>query len=245
MASGQEQLDYVAEVIASGRAEPSAYQFSYASPTHSWSAPLVAIPCIECGKRTARTLPYCPRCLGMVAHCRLGRTELRDARGERYAFLGLFAHDPSQPAGARVFAPEQLVLPYLGEVRDSVDWLTERYGQHTVPYGFKHGAAQRYTDSALIRGAGASINTATPALRNNLVFRDAEPLAAIVATEPIYNGDELLLDYGPYYKVDEPHVAFETSTRAANAVRSGGAPGFRRPTNRGGTAWVPPLPPLR
>ena len=240
-------------MISSGRARPSLYEFAYESPTRAWSAPLLAIPCMRCGKLAARTLPYCPRCLASEAHCKLARTELRDADDQRYDFLGLFAHDPAQPRGAVVFRQDDVVLPYLGEVRDSVEWLTERYGGYTVPYGFKHSNAVRYTDSALIRGAGASINTANSEHDNNLVFRDAQPLASIVACKRIRNGDELLLDYGELYRLDEPAVQFDTSLPPAHVARrarvhSGAASDYRRQDSGAGGHWrhrSRPLPQLR
>ena len=199
---------YVQQAIDKGRVRPSSYTFHYHSPDRQWSCALFSLPCMVCGKQCSRTLPYCRRHLASEYKVKLAPTSLRRPDGRRYQFLGIFA--VGQP-GERVFVEGETMMPYLGEIGHNYDWLLERYGDSTVPYGFKHNGRQYYTDSALLRGAAASINMATPEQSNNVAFENTMPLARIYALRDIYDGEELLLDYGDSYRFGESGVVFKTS----------------------------------
>ena len=217
MTASPEALELTQRVnvlIASNQLRQSPYWFSVDSPTRRWKAPLFSMPCQapDCDRHCSRALPYCRQHLTSEYRVRLGRTSLRNRQGRRHDFWGLFA--AGQP-GQRVFRAGEPIMPYLGEVTQSDQWLLNRYGKHTVPYGFAHSGQSYYTDSALLRGAGANINTATPERQNNVEFRNTLPLAMIYASEDIYDGDELLLHYGNQYQLDEPGVVFSTARESS------------------------------
>lgn len=205
-----EQLSFVRRMIEEKRTRPSRYLFSYQSPERRWTAPLIAVPCIGCRRLSSRCVPYCTSCLKLDAKCELKRTMLTDDRGRRFDFMGLFAFHPKNDL---VFKKGQTVLPYLGELKTTEDMLWSRYGNYIAPYGFGSEQYQLYTDSALLRGAGANINTGNRLEDNNLTFVDSKPLAEIVATRDIYNGEELLLDYGPHYTLNDGNIMFKTKVR--------------------------------
>src|SRR4030042_4640470 len=180
-----ELVEYVQRCTELGQVRAGPYVFTFESPKRSWSARLFSMPCAghNCLRRCSRTLPYCSEHLRSDYKVELKRTSLSDQDGERYEFFGIFAVGVP---GQRIFSRGEPIMPYLGEVSQDPEWLLKRYGNQTVPYGFAHTGQLYYTDSALMRGAGASINMATPDRRNNVEFRNTLPLAMIYATESIY-----------------------------------------------------------
>ena len=188
---------------------PGPYTFTFKSSTKKWSAPLFSMSCLgqECSRRCSRTIPYCAEHLETEYQVELKQTSLRDPTRKRYTFLGIFAVGPPDQL---VFRKGEPIMPYLGEVSRNPNWLLERYGSQTVPYGFAHSGRPYFTDSALLRGAAASINSATPERKNNVEFRNTMPLAMIYALSDIYEGDELLISYGEAYRFNEPGVTFST-----------------------------------
>jgi len=187
----------------------SDYEFHYRSDEQEWRAPLISMRCVHerCTRTSTLTLPYCKRHLANEYRLAHARTQLRDASGKRFRFYGLFAvGDPTEI----VFDAQQDIVPYFGEQFRSASTLQKRYGDGTAIYGFVNHQTGVYTDGALWRGAAANINQASSATQNNAAFREHEPFDMIFALKPIYGGEEVLVDYGDAYEMDQEGVHYET-----------------------------------
>ena len=193
----------------------SNYVFSYRSSECEWSARLFSMPCAapDCDARVTRTLPYCAQHLADINRLALRRTRLCDRAGERHRFAGVFAVGAADEI---VFRAGQAIVPYLGEQFTSADVLFERYGSNTAIYGFANNEVGVYTDGALVRGIGASINAGNTLAQNNATFRECAPLDMITATRDIYGGEEILVDYGESYEMDAADVRYSTERAPRN-----------------------------
>ena len=122
-------------------------------------------------------------------------------------FYGLFASDPSRRRGVSiVFRKSQEIIPYLGAQTMNTELLYKLYGPHTAPYAYRDNTHNIYTDGACVRGAAAMINQGASPEKNNAVFRDGKYFPLIVATRDIRNGEEIFVEYGRAYQMDEKRV---------------------------------------
>jgi hypothetical protein len=118
---------------------------------------------------------------------------------------GLFVCSNNHGADDIVFRRGDEICPYFGEIINKKT-LSERYpGDTTAPYALQI-SANKFIDSACLQSIGAKANTASSGFRNNARFSSHHnlPYARIVATGNIRNGDEILVSYGPKYRLDGP-----------------------------------------
>ena len=109
---------------------------------------------------------------------------------------GLFAHAPDQEI---VFRRGDRIVDYGGEVL-TVAQLAERYGQWTGPYAF--GATRTIIqDAACVRSVGSIVNhRAAPNARYGVY----QGRGFIKALRNIRHGEEIFVNYGRAYNMNEP-----------------------------------------
>lgn len=197
---------------------PTRLQFKFKSPNRNDFT--CAIQCRQCAAtkpngqqcraRTCMGVPYC---------WQHGQREYKvriKPSGIPGAGKGLFAADRAAAPGAVVFRKDDFVAPYGGETVTDAQ-LTQRYGNHTAPYGMQV-FGQRYENGACVRGPGSMANQAATRGAANAKLTHgrrtvngvAQYYARVVALKPIRNGQEILVWYGARYVFDEPGVTYET-----------------------------------
>lgn len=128
------------------------------------------------------------------------------ASGIPGAGKGLFAMNNSLPSGTLMFKKGQMVVEYDGEVIGREE-LERRYREFTAPFGIQ-ATASVYEDGACRRGVGTMVNHSKRA--NVMFYRGGRNRIKLRATKHIYNGQELLVDYGREYSFKEPvHVRYQ------------------------------------
>ena len=198
---------------------PLAYSFQARNGSHAFRCPL---QCQRCDGRTKTGTPCRKRvCVGtpLCWQHLLASKNLRIKPSVNGPGKGLFAQLPGRGEGRRlVFGPNAYICEYGGE-RITKTNLNARYGDYTAPYAlFVRGPrGGHYLNAACKRGVGAMANHAEAA-RANAKLSQARR-GALVATKPIYNGDEILVDYGDEYGFDEP-VVNRTHSVAPRLVHS-------------------------
>lgn len=157
---------------------------------------------------TSRLYPYCYSCTLKIYNVAIAQSSL----GKKCGY-GLFAYDPEKKSGDIVFKPGQYIAPYHGETVTEKQMVDRYCVEVTVsdpptvaPYGYTL-ETQKHIDGALIRGPAVYAND-HPGGPYNCEFRE-KPHLCIIATENIYQHDEIFLNYGENYW-DGTHLRFET-----------------------------------
>lgn len=118
---------------------------------------------------------------------------------------GLFA---TQPIRGRVY-----ICPYVGE-NITQECLDSRYeGDVTAPYTVFDNESGIYVDSACVRGVGAMANTSR---RTNAEIIEREGELWLRATRYIRADEEILVDYGEGYQMENNHT---TKRKRGNDTR--------------------------
>ena len=158
----------------------------------------------KCKRICCMGTPLCFSHLLYFCHLKIQPSLIPDAG------KGLFAIDPLTNERIRLFKKGDFIIEYGGEIID-IDELLDRYGnQHTAPYGVLINERRGiYEDGALRRGAGAFCNHAT-GNRVNARLSVGLNRILLVATKGIYNGDEIYINYGRLYQINEEGVDYET-----------------------------------
>lgn len=164
----------------------------------------------RCARTSCVSTPYCWTHLLKERRLRVAPSGLPGAG------RGLFAADRGAAPDAVLFRKGDVIIEYGGEplTRQQLD---ARYGDFTAPYGLHvHGAL--YEDGACVRGPGTLTNHA-PTRRANAKYAFSRSLGrgVVVATKPVRNGSEVLVNYGNDYRFDEPtqHATRRAARRAA------------------------------
>jgi hypothetical protein len=178
----------------------------------------------RCRRKSVLSVGVCWQHLKSVAHLRIGRTRTRDENGNRKTFLGLFACDQSKPHDDIVFNKGDPICPYIGEIIDE-DEFYERYPDDDMPpYAVEHDQSGMYIDASVVRGVGALANDCdededsdcevNAELVEESDDEDLETFPYLIATENIFNGEEILVNFGDAWRNGE-HVEHETKPRSA------------------------------
>lgn len=186
---------------------PKKFRF-FVNDTLQFSCNLASERCVghnkngaQCKRATLIGSNYCWTHLRSQFHLRIKDSTIPGAG------KGLFADDPTQPAGAVVFRKDDTLIGYRGEVISKQE-LDERYGgDYTAPYALQ---VNRNTciDAACVRGV-ASTADASPNNTNSR-FSVHHNTASLKATKNIRNGEEIFVSYGRAYRLHEEGVRHET-----------------------------------
>lgn len=181
------------------------YRFTFIGDGVRYSCDIDTIQCTfvksngtRCGCKVAIGTDLCHIHLKKEKHLAIKQSNIPNAG------KGLFAFWPAAPNGL-VFEKGQTIIEYTGEVINR-DTLVERYGLNTAPYvaQLKEGT---FIDAAKIRDAGSSANTQRIRRDNNAQLRpsyNTRPQKLVIkATKNIYHNQEIFLDYGAEYDMDE------------------------------------------
>jgi len=175
----------------------------------------------QCSRNNCRYLPFCWQHMQMLYKIKVARTELRDADGERYPFLGLFACANELPEGEILFQRGQPIIPYIGErlTQRETDARYDADGvEHTGPYALNTPQRRdRVLDAACVRGSAAYANHAVNAPNAELQFVRGNAL--LQAARDIRNGEEILFSYGEDYRFDEANVTSRTKYMSKDLAR--------------------------
>lgn len=185
---------------------PLAYSFQARDGSIAFRCPMQCQQCeghtktgARCGKRVCIGTPLCWQHL-------LAQKNLR-IKPSVHGGKGLFAQLPGRRGNDRqlLFRPNAIICDYGGE-RITKQALNTRYGNYTAPYALfiRHTRGGYYKNAACKRGPGAMANHADAASANAKLAHTGG--GTIVATKPIYDGDEILVDYGQEYGFNEPVV---------------------------------------
>lgn len=162
----------------------------------------------RCKRLCVTPFEYCP------IHLEKMKLKIKDSDLGPHAGKGLFAYDRKANNNAIIFRRDDIITPYIGHIVNN-RYLDEKYGPNvTAPYAYCHGSRprSRCTDGACRRGVGAFVNHSS--IRNKInamVTYDTTKKEFIVfATKIIRNNQEIYIDYGNDYIIDEPDVNFTT-----------------------------------
>jgi len=181
---------------------PYKFNFIDNERNHSFSCKLESNRCAftlangnRCKKKVIIGEPYCYIHYLYKHHLKIGPSNISGAG------KGLFAIDKSQPQNAIIFKKNQRITEYKGEILTRNE-LEDRYGNKTAPYGLaiNHNA---YEDCACRRRIGSLSNTGNKKRDNNAQFYLYRGRPYIKAIKNIYNGEEILTNYGDSYKFNE------------------------------------------
>lgn len=187
------------------RPPPLAFSFRSRDGRVAFACPLQCVPCPfttrtgrTCARRVCIGLPYCrqhmPLALGVAVAPSPGRGN------------GLFAKNPTLPPDAAVFRRGDTIVAYEGEPVPRAE-LNRRYSPYTGPYAMELNA-EWTIDGACRRGVANFANAPHAHERANAKFMYTADHTGVslVATRRIYQGNEILANYGPFYRFDDPTV---------------------------------------
>jgi hypothetical protein len=161
----------------------------------------------RCSRRSVIGCPYCYQHLKSERHLRIKPSTIQNAG------KGLFAEDSTQAPNGVIFRRNDPIIEYIGETIDSVE-LNRRYHQHTAPYAIQvrgNNNNPLYIDAATIRGVGSLSNHIARRDQNaELVVNFQNNTARLRATKIIRNGDEIFVNYGHEYHINEADVQYTT-----------------------------------
>lgn len=127
---------------------------------------------------------------------------------------GLFALDKSVGANAIIFKKGDNIVKYEGE-KISHEATEGRYGNSTAPYTI-YVKDNLYEDAACVRGIGSIANHGTNGVANarfSVKGGYGQKYIGLVAIKPIKNNQEILVNYGSAYTMNESNVAHNTSRK--------------------------------
>jgi hypothetical protein len=185
-----------------------------------------ALRCVQCEGRVANGRCEREVCVGTPLcwqHLRRVGLEIKES-AQPDAGKGLFAYQFRQ--GRYVFSRGSPIVKMHSEKTTRRE-LRRRYGDWTAPYGIEEG--EYAEDGACLRGIGMLANHSSR--RANAEYRLHEGDFWIFAKENIAHGEEILVNYGDQYELDEPGVSHETRAvgSAARGARSGRSGRSERP----------------
>lgn len=197
---------------------PSQY-FHFRSDDRNWNAPLHTQQCEfirpadhhRCRNRVVIGAPLCWIHRKKEQHVEVRESNIPGAGKGVFATNGTNNH-------AIVFRTGTALFPYKGQHIDDEE-IQRRYAEATAPYGIKLMVAGRelYEDGALERGIGSLPNHANQNHANIKFYtaypRSEEPLIKEKAVKNIRNGDELLVNYGRQYGMNEEGVEYSTNRK--------------------------------
>lgn len=179
--------------------------FHFAAPDVNFNAPLHCDRCtfiksngLRCKKNVCIGLNVCSIHLPYQYKVKIA-TSLIPNSGK-----GLFAFDVNAPSeDAVVFQANDTICPYNGQMIDKTT-LVNRYGQYTAPYGLQT-KKDTYEDAAIYRGVGSLINHKPGQSTNaKLAVNPRTGKGVIKATKKIRQGQEIYVNYGRDYQMNEP-----------------------------------------
>lgn len=185
---------------------------------------------VQCKRQVSTGLPLCWQHAKSVYKLRIGQTRLHG-----FTFRGLFACDSDAARRHEpVFKAKEIICPYIGKVVRGTEqrviesaadreWTRLGYNQRyaadpIVPYQLHTDTKnkrnkrrqQAFTvDSACVRGIGSFANAASTRAAANGDIKNTLGWPSLRAIKPIYNGDEILLDYGPDHDlyINQPDIS--------------------------------------
>jgi hypothetical protein len=159
----------------------------------------------RCKRQTVIGSTFCSTHLAYNHHLQIKESNIPNAN------LGLFAFDPLHSNSNEIlFKKGTTIVKYQGEIIDR-DELNNRYQFHTAPYAVKI-SNNRYEDGAKVRGVGSLANT-KPNHNNAKLSISNKGIASLKATKNIRNHNEILVSYGPAFKLNEPDVTYSTTKK--------------------------------
>lgn len=186
--------------------------FHFISPTTDFHSALQTRQCTkikadgqQCKMRVQIGLPFCWMHRKFHLHLVVKPSTIHGA-GD-----GVFAIDTKKAAGEVVFKAGVRVCYYDGEII-SEDTLVARYGDKTAPYGVQT-RRDTFEDGAVRRSIGSLFNHKPTRYTNSKLTTNNQGKALIMTTKNIRNGDEMFINYGRQYKMQEQGVQTGTNTR--------------------------------
>lgn len=145
----------------------------------------------RCKRNVCIGLDYCFSHLQIDKHLKIKASTIPNAG------KGLFALNKQLPENAIVFRKGNLIIDYNGDNINS-NQLHNRYGDDTAPYAVQVNNNQ-FIDASCRRCIGSLANTNRNTNARLSLYRGK---VNIKATKNIKNGDEIFVDYGPIYEIE-------------------------------------------
>lgn len=158
----------------------------------------------RCKRKCIIGFEYCPTHLESIKHLKIKTSTIPNAG------LGLFCFDRRLPDNSVVFNRNDVITAYNGTKLNRAQ-LEARYQEYTAPYALKVGQ-NHYIDPATKRGVGSLINHKELLNQTNSRFsvNFQAHTATVKATKAIRNGQEIFINYGDEYNLDEEGVEYQT-----------------------------------
>ena len=165
----------------------------------------------RCKRTVCIGVPLCWQHVVKYYHVKVKPSTLRNAG------RGVFAQLPgparNQDPNAIVFQRGQNILPYRGDVITEAE-RGRRYAQATAVYAVTNEDGD-YIDGACRRGIGTLINHNDDAASVNVeLVVEPDNTITIAATKDIKNGEELFLNYGRTYVLNQAGYGYRTVNSA-------------------------------
>ena len=160
------------------------------------------------------------RCLIGLDKCWIHLLTDHSLRIKRSAFLtrkniqgvGLFVQaKKGTKKRTKIFKKNEVICAYNGNVINH-ETLNERYEDKTAPYTVEL-KNNTYEDAAIYRGVGSLINHTSQSKSNCRLSLSNKNRIQIKASKHIYDGTELLTNYGKDYKFNENGVQTTTNNK--------------------------------
>lgn len=157
----------------------------------------------KCKRRVIFTWPFCTQHLHKIAHLQVRKTSLiNNATHQPLNFDGLFARcwPVIEALSGPIFKKGDLIIPFYGEVMTPFTFRQlYKEGEYTAVY-CAH-TQHLVIDAAYVRGVAALANSAHRssmplAVNAELVQGNKNQFPSLFAIKDIWDGDEILLDYG-------------------------------------------------
>ena len=156
----------------------------------------------RCGNQTVFGVPVCWRHLLKENSLRIGDSRIEGAG--KGLFCSKTSKIPENVQRSRenvVFRAQDKLVEYIGDKIDQSE-VARRYANRTAPYGLEPRSGE-LIDGACLRGIGAFVNHKSRTQANCRFSKARDGKIWIVATKPIYLGDESTVNYGSEYDFND------------------------------------------
>lgn len=155
----------------------------------------------ECKRMVVMGTPWCWMHLLSERDLRIAKSRVPNAGMGLFASTSMTIKEPEHVKAYLMFKNNDKIVEYTGE-KITKEEQHRRYGAKTASYAL--GSRTGVIDSACERSVASFANTIKPKAKCNARFSEGKDGRIwVVATKNIYDGDEILVDYGKEYKLND------------------------------------------
>ena len=192
-------------------------KFTYQNPEKSFSCQLQCNQCTahtengsRCKLRVCVGVPYCWIHNRSIKHLAMKNSTIQNSGKGLFAIRTKTKGLTQQQKNKPIFKKDEVITKYDGE-KLSPQQLNERYGEsqnYTAPYAlsYRKNKEDIIIDAACKRGIGSIANHKAKARTNAKLTEKGN----ITAIKPIFDGQEIFVNYGSSYQLHIPGTTHKT-----------------------------------